>query len=1446
MVSDMLKGEIDILFVASNKLTQAATPAEQLDAVSDYARQRGANAGVLFYFNEQTEQRNPAVVAKWQTGDGREITVGSHLQVDPLSSRFARLWLGMPGQPIMVEDSLADERLDEHSLPVFKRYNFRAAVMLPLNSKGRWIGMLMFGWESPFRFDERDERIYTALIQQAAPVIDSVRLYEQIRERAIRAEFLLKINKALSIAADEVDILKALAWYPESYGAGELLLIYLNGSDWRQTRNWQPVAIWRDGVASEYEAKPLPVPPDHEIDQQILTEAQRDPSSVVFVENIETDERLTAASRADWIRTHKTRAVAALYLQSGGRYEGNLWIGWMEPHVFTEEEKYIYNQLLQIMPAVVASRRAYLAELEARYEREVLYQASQAINAANTFKEILSAVNRMNFGSGDFYLNIFENYDYDSARYFDIVATASDTFRQLGERWWLKDYPMVKKYPRQGVYVNEDIVNNPEIDDSSKAQFLRYGVLSNMRVSLSLNGRWMGALGIDDSSPRKFTLQEKRLMMGLGDLVAAAVERIRLQAESEASRQQAERLARVNAALSQAHNEWDIISAIGEYLNPLGGRTHVLHYIDLDKAGYVDTFRVVAVWQDHEPLLDHRFLELVVRRAEAPSINLWMHTVEHVTHLPDIRQDTLIDEGLRTFLNDVGAEALAIIPLYSNGRWQGIVTVDWDKPRELTNAERMMCEALIQTAGAVVATRRTYLAEQEAREENEFLYRLSETINAANSFEDIIHAVAQIDTGSEAVFLSAWENYDFASATYIEVKAVLSGNPVIPVKAGLRLPHNIIPLTEVMPTINIWVSEDTMNDPVVDERTRRFCHSTHIGAIITMQLNIHNRWLGMFTFMNTHPRKYTPRERRLAMGIGDLIAAAVERIRLQAETEISRQRAELLARINGELPQATTENDILTVVAKMAESSDVSLSIMAYIMSTEGNPLDRVNIVALRSGDGKSPLPLSFLPITSFRVADYPLLSLAGPTPNEPIFFENIFTDPRTEKGTAREFSRTVEWGAAILIPLRTGDRWQGVVSLVWKDPHPFSPEFRELFTAIQPILASVVARRRAYLDEQQRAYQLETVAKVSAAATSKLNERELLETISELTRISFRQYHFAIYLLDESQQYLVQETGFNPENHTPLDKNSRIRVPLTAERSLIAQAARTRQGAIVNDIHNAPQFTLLPMISKAGSEMAVPMVVANRLIGVVDIQAREVNRFNESDIWVMATMADLVAVAIQNARLYRQARDLAVFEERNRLARELHDSVSQALYGIALGTRTARTLLERDPSRLAEPLDYIASLAEAGLTEMRALIFDLRPNSLEEEGLISALTKQTASLQARHGIIFKNTFCKEPALPVETKEALYWIAREALHNTMKHAQASEVQMRVDCLSDTIVLEIIDNGQGFDTNRPFPGHLGLRSMQERAEQLYGTMELQSAPGKGTRIMVTVPVPQVLS
>ena len=219
-----------------------------------------------------------------------------------------------------------------------------------------------------------------------------------------------------------------------------------------------------------------------------------------------------------------------------------------------------------------------------------------------------------------------------------------------------------------------------------------------------------------------------------------------------------------------------------------------------------------------------------------------------------------------------------------------------------------------------------------------------------------------------------------------------------------------------------------------------------------------------------------------------------------------------------------------------------------------------------------------------------------------------------------------------------------------------------------------------------------------------------------------------------------------------------------------------------------------------------------------------------------------LLGAAIERLRLEQGFERAAVAEERARLARELHDSVTQALFGISLGAHTA---LQRIGERLPDErpaLDYILNLTQGALAEMRALVFELRPESLAQDGLVPALRKQVEALTARHRL--KAVLVAddgEPELSIGAKEALYRIAVEAVQNIVKHARASQIDMRLSSGDSAVLLEIKDNGSGFDTASHSPSGYGLITMRERAERLKGQLSVESAPGAGTRIVVSLPV-----
>jgi signal transduction histidine kinase len=260
-------------------------------------------------------------------------------------------------------------------------------------------------------------------------------------------------------------------------------------------------------------------------------------------------------------------------------------------------------------------------------------------------------------------------------------------------------------------------------------------------------------------------------------------------------------------------------------------------------------------------------------------------------------------------------------------------------------------------------------------------------------------------------------------------------------------------------------------------------------------------------------------------------------------------------------------------------------------------------------------------------------------------------------------------------------------------------------------------------------------------------------------------------------------------------------------------------------------------------SFLGVPIVARGEVIAafyLTDCEGAE--EFDDADQRLIEMLAAHAAVAIENARLLERSRELNIVEERNRLARELHDAVSQKLFGLVLNAESAATLLRRDAGAAAEQVEQLGELAQDALEELRGLIFELRPASLEEEGLAATLRKHVDMLERVHGRDIELRISGATGAEPETEGEVLRIAQQALDNALRHADAERIELRLQGRDGRLTVTVADDGVGFD-----PGERGLRSrrlgltsMEERARALGGTLAVVSRPGEGTTVTLEVP------
>ncbi|MBV8955515.1 MAG: GAF domain-containing sensor histidine kinase [Solirubrobacterales bacterium] len=277
-------------------------------------------------------------------------------------------------------------------------------------------------------------------------------------------------------------------------------------------------------------------------------------------------------------------------------------------------------------------------------------------------------------------------------------------------------------------------------------------------------------------------------------------------------------------------------------------------------------------------------------------------------------------------------------------------------------------------------------------------------------------------------------------------------------------------------------------------------------------------------------------------------------------------------------------------------------------------------------------------------------------------------------------------------------------------------------------------------------------------------------------------------------------------------------------------------------DIHQDPRFRgwWPRQHPDMRSFLGVPIVAEGEVIGAFYLTEKQgADAFDEDDQQLIQVLAAHAAIAITNARLYERSQELSVLSERNRLALELHDVVSQKLFSVMLTAEAAATQLERNPAAARAQVERVRDLAREALDELRSLILGLRPPELARDGLEQTLRKETEMLGRVHGVQVR--LVDDGALIGENEErdlAVLRIVREALQNAVRHGRPGQIMVRLG--SDRV--EVIDDGIGFDPQRADlrARHLGLTSMQERAQELGGELEIRSSPGSGTTIRLKVP------
>lgn len=563
--------------------------------------------------------------------------------------------------------------------------------------------------------------------------------------------------------------------------------------------------------------------------------------------------------------------------------------------------------------------------------------------------------------------------------------------------------------------------------------------------------------------------------------------------------------------------------------------------------------------------------------------------------------------------------------------------------------------------------------------------------------------------------------------------------------------------------------------------------------------------------------------------IADQLAVAIENARL---FEAEKQRAARIAAINhvGRLITSSLSLDEIIQTAVAAIGEHLQYHNIALLLVDPDDPgtlvLQSYNGIYIEAIVGEYRQPL-----------DYGVIGLAART-RQPVLVSDVQNDPRY-----LPVPGALDMYAELAVPLVFGERLLGVLNI--ESAHAITEEDAAGFTIIADQLGTAIENARLFGGLQRALSETQLLYATSQRISTAMSVDEVI--VAYLEQVAARgRYTCAIVLLEmdhlDQRMAMIVRGRWSPQTGTHLEETRWpfVVAPFTPQ----LDAGQTVTFANVHEDPLVPAVLREMQAHDQRPALAlIPLMVRGRRIGMVLLSHPHTREWQHADLQPYQATAAQLATAIDSRQQHRllaeRGKQLAVLEERRRLARELHDSVTQSLFSMSMLSQVIPDLweLDRDEARLS--LEQIRDLTRGALAEMRALLFELRPAEPGAQSLAQALTQHARSFEQRTGITVTVEIKGDLNLPDEVEQALLRIAQEALTNVSRHAQAQRVYLLLQG-GHPIRMTISDNGRGFDPGQVSCGRFGLISMQERAVNINARLQVHSARGQGTEVVVEWP------
>jgi PAS domain S-box-containing protein len=564
--------------------------------------------------------------------------------------------------------------------------------------------------------------------------------------------------------------------------------------------------------------------------------------------------------------------------------------------------------------------------------------------------------------------------------------------------------------------------------------------------------------------------------------------------------------------------------------------------------------------------------------------------------------------------------------VHLGGQSIGRILIREERERNWTNEERALVADAAQRLGQAAEQFRAFDETESARKLSATLYSVGQQLAAANSMDDILQAIATPEIVGDAVSTSLLTfEFDEAGRPEWLITAATTGYSATPVGSRFYLPDFDFAKIWMSSQTNALMIGDIHADERVDVNTRALMEQIGTPALLTLPLAVGGRWAGLVTASWGTVQQFKPAQKELYQALIAPLATSLNNLLLLDETQQRAVESQTLYRIGQQLAAADSMGEILVAVSTSGILGEgATTTLYTFEFDEAGNP-EWLTVAAIY---GQAYINVG----DRFYMPDFPIAEIWMSDQKNALLISDTSTDARVDANT-RSMMEQFGTPSLVTLPLTSGRRWVGLLVTQWTRKQNFDADQKAIYQALISPVSTAVNNLQLLDQTQKRAVEMETVAQVGTVATSTLDMTELLQSVSDLTKSQFRLYHSHIYMVDEARENLVLAAGAGEVGKVMQAKGHRI--ALNNPRSLVASAARNRRGVVVDDVTQAPDFLANPLLPETRSEMAVPLIVGDEVIGVLDAQATEIARFDNNDVQVFTALAAQVAVAAENARTF-------------------------------------------------------------------------------------------------------------------------------------------------------------------------------------------------------------------